>query len=186
MRWLSNIEEFNFIRWINSAVNVAEKTIDEELDEIAQEALNIAQQTIIIGASSPDFTQAHGNELAEYIVLKKSKKRKKRKRGTSYTLVAGEGAPPKIKYELYYAEYGAGVTAEKSSVPSPYEPKGKANKFGVWEYEDFWGSQFTDRSIPLRYMRTTRKYVRNEVKNRIVKQFKTNVKNAFRTSIKRG
>lgn len=183
MRWLSDIKNLNFIRWINSAINGAEKFVDEELNKIAEEALNVAQQTIIIGASSPDFTQAHGNELAEYIVLKKAEKRKG---GFSYTLVAGEDAPPKIQYELYYAEYGAGVTAEKSSVPSPYEPKGKANKNGVWKYEDFLGSHFTDRSIPLRYMRTTRKYVRNEVKNRIVKQFKANVKGAFRTSIKRG
>lgn len=175
---------FEFDSVLNQTVNIAKKTLEEVLKEIAQATLVKAQERIIFGAFNEDFTQKHYASLANYITLKEETHRNGSK---SYAIVAGEDAPQEIKYELYYAEYGAGLTAEKSAKPSSYVEKGKINSTGFWFYNELDGSSsYVDRSIPLRYMREAKEFAKNQIKEKIVKEFKTTVKKAFRTSIKRG
>lgn len=167
-----------------NTVNIAKRTLEEVLKEIAQTTLVKAQERIIFGSFNEDFTQKHYASLASYITLKEETHKNGSK---SYAIVAGENAPQEIKFELYYAEYGAGLTAEKSAIPSSYVEKGKINSNGFWFYNELDGtSSYVDRSIPLRYMREAKEFAKNQIKEKIVKEFKTTVKKAFRTSIKRG
>ena len=173
-----------FDKALFNTINIAKKTLEEALKEIAQLALEEAKTIIYFGSANTDFTQKHYGLLADYLTLKKQE----HKNGSiTYTIVAGENAPQEIKDELYYAEYGAGLTAEKSPIPSSYVEKGKINAYGFWFYNELDGtSNYVDRSIPLRYMRGAKEFAKNQIKEKIVKEFKTTVKKAFRTSIKRG
>lgn len=168
------------------------KQVDTNIEEIANDALFIAQSTIEIGSLDKRFTQKHGAELAQYIELKKQK-------NGNYQLIAGENATDEIRYELYYAEYGAGLDGRSTNIPSNYTPHGGTRYFKshpeIWVYPLAYthyvvtpkgkdGKKnygMTDTSIPLGYMQTARNYAKDQIKN-----LKFKSKKKLKTTIKRG
>lgn len=176
----------------NNTLNKKLEETTKQVKEIAYESEIIAQQTIIIGSSLPNFTQKHEMELANYITTEKT--------NNGYRIVAGEGAPPEILYELYYAEYGAGVDKIESPIYNIHIPHGRTryfpNKPDYWVYpllssnititpvrqnQGFSNYGVTNTSIPLEYMKTARNYARERLTN-----LKINTKKKITTSIKRG
>ena len=168
------------------------KKIESQVSEIAYNSEFIAKNTIVIGSTLPSFTQKHGAQLEQYVQLKKLN-------NGNYQLLAGEFADDEIRYELYYAEYGAGVEKTKSNIPNTYTPTGatryfKSNK-EYWVYplestqyvvtptgkDGYRNYAITNKSTPLNYMSTARNYARQALNNL---KFKT--KRKIKTTIKRG
>lgn len=165
--------------WSNfsNTLNKKLEEINKQVKEIAQDSETIAQTTIILGSLDPNFTQKHGMELANYITTEKT--------SNGYQVTAGANAPPEILYELYYAEYGAGVDKIESFMPSAYTPHNLSRlpfDESYWIYPTLTGNYaITDTSIPLEYMKTARNYAKAMLTN-----LKSNTKKKITTSIKRG
>ena len=172
---------------VNQEVEKAIKEIQENIKNIANVSSTIAQSTIIVGSQDKKFTQKHGAELANYIEVKQDNV-------GNCKIVAGENASDEIRYELLYAEYGAGRNAEEPPFFNPYIPIGAINKYGYWYYRllrtesyiknnkiHFRNYKSTNTSIPLHYMKTAR-----EVAKLAMQDLKTTAKHKIKTSIKRG
>lgn len=180
----------------NNAYDILDKALkgvitdtQEKLKAIAEVSVQVAKNTLVVGTANPNFTQKHGADLEQYIELKEGANK------GEYKIVAGENASNEIKYELYYAEYGAGQEKIPSPIYNPYTPKGKANASGFWYYrlltpmtyidEDgevkITNYNYTNTSVPIQYMATAR-----TVATELTKQLKINTRKKLKTSIKRG
>lgn len=168
---------------VENAIN----KIKKDIKALADISSFIAQSTIIVGSKDKKFTQKHGAELANYIEVKQDN-------AGNCKIVAGENASDEIRYELYYAEYGAGKNAEESSIYNPYTPMGAINKYGYWYYRllqtesyiknnkiHYRNYKSTNTSIPLHYMKTAKDFTKEQFKN-----LKLTAKRTLKTSIKRG
>lgn len=87
--------------------------VDKVPREIANEGLDIAKQKLTVAISNPFFTQKHEYALVDEIGLRQSTPRRKTniKQGNAYTLYAPVSGDRDIAYEMYFAEYGAGIGA---------------------------------------------------------------------------
>lgn len=175
------------------------KVSNEELKNIAESAAQTARDTIIIGSGGglggPDgFTQKHGEELANWITVTKD--------GNTYTLAAGEGAPEEIKYELYFAEFGAGINADEKAMGqragSQYieKPMHKIHNGGPWD--GYWtypliepvmvqgkdgnpksvNYGLANQSVPLYYMEEARNSARFQI-GTLAGRLKTNIRRVW-------
>ena len=169
------------------------KDFGQKVEEIANESAQVARNIIIVEGKAPtsddsDFTQKHGEALANYIescsVSPSSFK---------WEIVAGADADEEIRYELFYANYGAGIMASSisRSVSSGYVPHA-TQKNGFWYYKLDDGAVYyrtgganagktaksgrTNRSVPLLYMQQARNYAKSELGRKA---------NLLKTSIRR-
>ncbi len=96
---------------INATINAVTRLQKSTL-KIAEEGQNVAKQTLASAISSSDFTQKHGEALVEEIGISKFS-------ANGYQVYAPiSGDNEQIKYEMYFAEYGAGLGAsEAKSTP---------------------------------------------------------------------
>lgn len=156
--------------------------ISKQIETIALFSVFVAQNTLKdVATTDHHFTQKHGAELITYINLKQEKE-------NVYKVVAGENADNEIRYELFYAEYGAGIDATAPPFGDyPYLSKGAANKYGFWYYPlvepTITGKKYasTKRSTPAKYMQTARNFARQQLK-----ALKPNIVKSIKTSIKKG
>lgn len=184
---------------------VIQKGALAQIEKVALESAQVAQELIIESASDLDggvagagaFTQKHGEELANWINVEKD--------GNRFRIVAGADAPEEIKYELYFAEYGAGIATDYSlGSSSNYIPKPNHTIHNGGEWDGYWtyslpngealGNDgemhdygFTNQSIPLHYMGAARQYARDELGKR-AKDIKTAIRRVWgkNTSVKIG
>ena len=180
-----------FSKKLNNIVKIIDG-VEVRVKDIAERAKNIAIDTLSNAEyDNMDFTQKHGGvALANEIQLIENKE-------GSYTIVAGATAPPEIKYEFYFAEYGAGIDATHSLVGSGYQEVG-GNRYTLGEdarfHKDVNGEywwypsenigdkvgrkfgQFTNTSTPIHYMEEARRWAKE--------QFGTTAKE-IRTAIRR-
>ena len=172
---------------IKEEVANAINNIHKKIKDIADISCSIAQSTIIVGSQNPKFTQKHGAELANYIQVQQDNV-------GNCKIIAGENADDEIRYELFYAEYGAGKDAEEAPFYNPYIPLGRANDKGYWYYRllqqetyiknnktHYRNYKSTNTSIPLHYMKTAREFAKISMQD-----LKTAAKKTIKTSIKRG
>lgn len=149
---------------LNNIIKTIEQEVPKKTEEIAVLGHQTAQATL--GLATLDnltFTQKHRTELVNYIDLWKIK-------DNEYQISAGINAPDEVKYELYYAEYGAGLGALPNSPPSPYIPKGRVIKDGKWQgywwYTKLFPQEqgFTNTSVAIEYMKFSKETSRLELK----------------------
>lgn len=162
------------------AVQKQIKDFSKKVERVAEDAAQTARNVILAEGKAPtsnldDFTQKHGVELADYIEVNKSTESTNR-----WEITAGAFADEEIKYELYYANYGAGIlTAPLSKTAfSGYIPHA-TQKNGFWYYNLLPGQTViktegahagqptnvgrTNRSMPLLYMQEARRYAKGEL-----------------------
>ena len=173
----------------NKLINKKTEQIYKELEAIGKESEMVAQNVLAFGASMPDFTQKHQQELANYIALQPTAIK------GEYRLVAGETANDEIRYELYYAEYGAGKDKQESPIYNPYVPTGNTRRGEYWWYPllesrayikrngeiAITKAGYTNTSVPLFYMENAKEYAKLRVQN-----LKIKTKKLIKTTIKRG
>lgn len=152
--------------------------IDKELAEISKKGLETAQRTLIIESQNPNFTQKHGQLLANEIGLIENDI-------NQYEIYAPVSGDPDIAYEMYYAEYGAGVGSsnalDKSSrMGSGYIPHTRADGYWVYPLIDGTWSSLVNTSEPANYMYQARQTIRQEMK-----KLKIKLQTKIRTRIKR-
>ena len=168
----------------NSFKNLSKKLEDiqqeiqktnEEIGKIANLGLQVAKATINTNKSKGDFTQAHKDTLSAYIRLVA-------KSNNEYFIIA-QGDDQKINYELYFAEYGAGIGSSPQralKATSGYTAK-YVHKDGYWFYEDLYGKHHkVNTSIALGYMENARQEMKEKLK-----QLSKRTKTKIRTTIKR-
>lgn len=103
----------NIVKKSNRIINKALNKLQASSEMIANEGLQMAQATLVAAASSHDFTQKHGEMLMNEIGIQKISKNGYK----VYAPVSGDNEI--IKYEMYFAEYGAGLGAsEAKSTPT--------------------------------------------------------------------
>lgn len=170
----------NIKRKIDNILDKLDK-LPKEVEKVAEKALETAKNTLEKGASvgvKGGFTQKYGKLLADEIGLVA-------KGEYGYQIVAPMSGNPEIAYQMYFAEYGAGVDAspERSKgfiLSSGYTAK-YVHKDGYWTYKDLAGDiQKVNTSIPIGYMASARKEIKKGFKNLSVE-----IKNTIHTRIKR-
>lgn len=175
-------------------LNRVQKEIEEfgkRFERVAEESAQKAREIILTEGKAPisnddDFTQKHGTELAEYITVNRLGKYT-----FKWEIVAGAYADDEIKYELYYANYGAGILSAPLSRTkySGYIPHA-TQKNGFWYYNLLPGQTViktqgvhageptnvgrTNRSKPLLFMTEARKYAKEQLGHN-VKDLKTSI-----------
>lgn len=181
-------------RRLRELPKVIQKGTLKAIEKAALEGAKAAQNLIIDASSEMDggvagagaFTQKHGEELANYINVYKD--------GNRFRIVAGEGAPEEIKYELYFAEYGAGISTDyKRGGDSGYVPKPNHTIHNGGEWDGYWtyslpdgealGNDgemhdygFTNQSIPLHYMDTARQAAKDVLERTLRGDIKTDIR----------
>lgn len=173
-------------------------------EQIAQEGLQTAQINLAVSVDTPEFTQKHGMSLVDEIGVRQVSEHK-------YEVYAPvTQGDNEIAYEMYFAEYGAGLGASMAkNIPTgatelvyiptqnrsdgywwyPYvEPKEVVNKKG----ETIMASHgFTNTSIAVNYMWSARQTMKFALNREIAKceklmKIKFNRTSAFfKTSITR-
>ena len=174
-----NIKGKNVTKTINEIIKTV-KGLDKEVAEIAKKGLETAKSTLSYVAPIPNFTQKHRRLLVEEIGLIQTAP-------NEYKIVAPLSGNTEIAYEMYYAEYGAGIGAmnnlDKSSRPiSAYTPHYQTmDEEGYWKYYELDGTvSKVNTSEPANYMYMARKRIRKEMNNTTVK-----MRTKIRTVIKR-
>ena len=150
--------------------------INKEVAQVAEKGLMTARRTLASKVNNNDFTQKYGEALIMEIGLVE-------KSPNNYEIVAPMSGNPEIAYQMYFAEYGAGVGANgidgKTSqrtlrATSGYTPT-KVDENGYWTYYDLQGHHHTvNTSIAVGYMETARKEMTIEMKN-LSKRLKTKI-----------
>lgn len=150
---------------LNNVIKAIKDEVPKKTEEIANLGLQTAQTTLGLATLDKNmFTQKHRAQLVSQITMNNGEKE------NSYVISAGANATPEIKYELYYAEYGAGLGALPDAPPSPYIPKGKVIKSGefqgYWFYKKLYPDEkgFTNTSMAVEYMRGSKLLAREELK----------------------
>lgn len=172
--------------------------IDDELSNLALDAVEVAKDTLMEVALDEDFTQKFGTSLVNEIGAKKTR--------NGIAIVT-----PYLHFEkdtaqnMYYAEYGAGILAEggdgQKDKTKAYEWKyhttylDSARTVYVDEKSRVIGSRqppykyylktkgwvgVTDRSKPAHYMEAARRYLRKNWKPHFQKAVNTVIYRTFR------
>lgn len=99
------------LRAIAKKLNTTQKAIQELADstnEIAEKGLEHAKIKLSLAINDPDFTQKYGYSLVDEIAIEQ-------KSVFNYIVYAPKsGDNEKIKYNMYFAEYGAGLGASQA------------------------------------------------------------------------
>lgn len=182
------------LKSFKSALDGIAKIVDGvpvQLEYIADNARKIAVEKLANAEfDNMDFTQKHGGvRLANEIELIENKQ------GSSYTLVAGQNATEEIKYELYFAEYGAGLGATSSFVGSGYQGisdnryslggdghfhKDTSGEYWWYPNENYEGTgNYTNTSTPIHYMEEARVWAKKQFAT-TSKELKTAIRRAKR------
>ena len=126
------------------------------LETLCSEAADVARKKLI----DTDHRQKYGDQLADEIGYAV-----KRKRGTVYTPITNT---PEMRAQMYYAEYGAGITSGKGEKwlypstsadknPTKFKPNGKSfSEYLAW----------TKYSLPARYMVAAGRYLNTNAAKR--------------------
>lgn len=155
------------------------KGLDKEIAEIARKGLGVAQLNLSKAMGYSQFTQKHGEQLVNEIGLMQVAPKE-------YKIYAPVSGDREIAYEMYYAEYGAGIGAnfalDKQNRPiSGYIPKYTRKEGGYWGYYDLEGNlHIVNTSMPVNYM-----YNARSVMKRAMKKLSTKLQTKIRTAIKR-
>lgn len=190
----SSIKANNGLKNLNKQLQEAVKVVNGipiKLEQIATIAKDIAQDTLANADTDINFTQKHfGVVLAQEIKLTSNSK------GTRFTITAGDNATQEIRYELYYAEYGAGLDATHSLTSSGYQEVGdnryikldnghykKDAQGDYWWYPDAYigkhkgrkFGRFTNTSTPIRYMYNARSWAKKKV-HTTAKELRTSIR----------
>ena len=193
------------LRAIAKKLNTTQKAIQELADstnEIANAGLQYAKMKLALAVNDPDFTQKYGYSLVDEIAIEQ-------KSIFNYTIYAPKSGDNDIKYNMYFAEYGAGLgasQAERSAtgvVELDYVPTRiiKEGEFaGYWFYnllepEPYVNKEgevaitmtgFTNTSKAVNYMWSARRLMGNLLKEQIQKcEKKIGAKFKVSTRIKR-
>lgn len=100
--------------------------------EIAEEGAQYAKMILSLAVESPTFTQKHGAELVNEIGVSQFS-------SNGYKIYAPISGDEKIKYEMFFAEYGAGLGANEAkfsatgAVSLNYVPT-QIRDDGTWAY----------------------------------------------------
>lgn len=97
-------------RAIAKKFNTTQKAIQELADstnEIANAGLQYAKMKLALAVNDPDFTQKYGFSLVDEIAIEQ-------KSIFNYTIYAPKSGDNDIKYNMYFAEYGAGLGASQA------------------------------------------------------------------------
>lgn len=100
---------------------------------IANDGLQHAKMILALAVESPTFTQKHGEELVNEIGLSEFS-------SNGYKIYAPVSGDNEIRYEMYFAEYGAGLGASqakssaKGAVALNYVRTQTPHKDGSWTY----------------------------------------------------
>lgn len=193
------------LRAIAKKLNTTQKAIQELADstnEIANAGLQYAKMKLALAVNDPDFTQKYGYSLVDEIAIEQ-------KSIFNYTIYAPKSGDNDIKYNMYFAEYGAGLgasQAERSAtgvvelnyVPTRVIQDGKYQ--GYWFYhllqpEPYVNKEgevaitmtgFTNTSKAVNYMWSARRLMGNLLKEQIQKcEKKIGAKFKVSTRIKR-
>lgn len=154
------------------------KGINKEVAQIARSGLDVAKLNLAKGVQYTNFTQKHGEQLVNEIGLVEISP-------NNYQIVAPISGNQEIVYEMYFAEYGAGIGRKNSldkslKAKSGYVPK-YVHKDGYWLYKDLNGEVHrVNTSTPINFMFIARSVMRREMKD-LSKKLKTKI----RTRIKR-
>lgn len=98
------------LRAIAKKLNTTQKAIQELADstlEIAEKGLEHAKMKLALAVNYPDFTQKYGFSLVDEIAIEQ-------KSIFNYTIYAPKSGDNDIKYNMYFAEYGAGLGASQA------------------------------------------------------------------------
>lgn len=107
----------NITKKLKKVVKIFEEEVPNRVEEIAESSKALAQGILASADALPDFTQTMGGEkLAEQITLKKNTEKGK----SVFTITAGQYADDDTRWQLYFAEYGAGIDKINSFPPSNY------------------------------------------------------------------
>lgn len=97
-------------RAIAKKLNTTQKAIQELADstlEIAEKGLEHAKMKLALAVNDPDFTQKYGFSLVDEIAIEQ-------KSVFNYIVYAPKSGDNDIKYNMYFAEYGAGLGASQA------------------------------------------------------------------------
>lgn len=138
------------------------QNLPKYVEEVANRACQEAQQ-ILDSGTIETIPQSHRYELSSYLTVVQSQ-------GTenAFYITAGEGANLKIKYELYFTEYGAGLMYYEppniGAITYPAYPKGSGGKpFWFWWDETTQDYIYCTGAIGLHYLRSAREVARVEL-----------------------
>lgn len=98
------------LRAIAKKLNTTQKAIQELADstlEIAEKGLERAKMKLALAVNDPDFTQKYGFSLVDEIAIEQ-------KSVFNYIVYAPKSGDNDIKYNMYFAEYGAGLGASQA------------------------------------------------------------------------
>lgn len=98
------------LRAIAKKLNTTQKAIQELADstlEIAEKGLEHAKIKLALAVKDPDFTQKYGFSLVDEIAIEQ-------KSVFNYIVYAPKSGDNDIKYNMYFAEYGAGLGASQA------------------------------------------------------------------------
>lgn len=104
----------------------------DKTKEIAEEGAQYAKMILSLAVESPTFTQKHGKELVNEIGVSQFS-------SNGYKIYAPISGDEQIKYEMYFAEYGAGLGASEAkfsatgAVSLNYVPT-QIRDDGTWAY----------------------------------------------------
>ena len=146
--------------------------LDKEIAQVAQKGLETAKQTLSEKVTDNKFTQKYGILLVNEIGLIETAK-------NQYQIVAPMSNDPELAYQMYFAEYGAGIGAYEDSErflrPTSGYVATRVNKDGYWWYYDLTVKvKRTNTSIAVGYMKSARKLMTKEMKN-LSKRLKTKI-----------
>ena len=125
------------LRAIAKKLNTTQKAIQELADstnESANAGLQYAKMKLALAVNDPDFTQKYGYSLVDEIAIEQ-------KSIFNYTIYAPKSGDNDIKYNMYFAEYGAGLGASqaersaKGVVELDYVP---TRVIQDGEYQGYW------------------------------------------------
>lgn len=164
-----------------SAIKEFANTVPEQ---IANESLEVARSTLAAAINLNDFTQKHEMSLVHEIGVKRTTSKKGDiSKGNAYKVYAPVSGDNEIAYEMYFAEYGAGIGAAMN--PHPPTPIAdlhytdtKVDIDGYWYYRLIYPKIKTDTLGRLRkksynrvntsravnYMWSARTYARTRLK----------------------
>lgn len=157
---------------LQKVINAIKEDVPKITNTLALEGEETAKNLLDIATANTDFTQKHRRQLVSEI------QKTEGETANSYVISAGAFASPEIKYELYYAEYGAGIGALPDAPPSPYIPKNKVIKSGdfqgYWFYKKIYPEEkgFTNTSIPVEFMRLSKELTREKLRQENNKFYK--------------
>lgn len=169
--------------------------LEAKAKDIAEEGKAAAQTKLAMAIGDAGFTQKHGSSLVDEIGVKKAGK-------SAYAVYAPITGDNEIKYEMYFAEYGAGVGADTAEhKPTnlvkldykttnatahgwnyPVEPYIRIDKLGRKRVKRY---KFTNTSKAVGYMWTARQTMKIKLKDALKKFEKKARVKLYKTSITR-